>query len=99
VEIEMAELDLKTVLIILLLALNAAAFCAMGIDKWKAKREKKRIRESNLFLLSFCFGGAGILLGMLVFRHKTKHVLFWILVPVSIVVNILAVIGAVNVLL
>ncbi|MEA5002235.1 MAG: DUF1294 domain-containing protein [Christensenella sp.] len=64
-----------------LLAINIIAFVACFIDKRAARRSKRRISEQTLFLLS-AFGGAfGFLVGMFVFRHKTKHLSFRIMIP------------------
>lgn len=61
----------------------------MGIDKRKAVKSKWRIPERTLFLIAFIFGGIGIFLGMHIFRHKTKHNSFRILVPIALILNII----------
>lgn len=66
---------------------NLVTFLLMGYDKHQAVSGGWRISEKNLFLCSFLFGGPGIALGMSVFRHKTKHLSFRILVPLSLVVD------------
>ena len=43
----------------------------------EARRGKWRIPEKALLLLSFFGGAIGGILGMLLFRHKTKHWYFW----------------------
>lgn len=48
-------------------------FCAFGADKARARRGGRRIAERTLFLLAALGGGCGAVLGMAVFRHKTKH--------------------------
>ena len=48
-------------------------FTVYGIDKRKARRGAWRIPEKTLFLLPLLGGSVGALLGMKVFRHKTKH--------------------------
>ena len=70
---------------IYILLINLVSFFAMGIDKLKAKKNKWRIPEGTLLLFCFLGGGVGGLLGMSLFRHKTKHLKFQILVPLSIV--------------
>lgn len=70
---------------IYILLINLISFFAMGIDKLKAKKNKWRIPEGTLLLFCFLGGGVGGLLGMSLFRHKTKHTKFIILVPLSIV--------------
>ena len=54
-----------------LAAINLAAFLAMGIDKFRASRQKWRIPERTLFLLAAIGGSLGGICGIYVFRHKT----------------------------
>jgi len=68
----------------LLLCWNALAFLVMGWDKGRARRGEWRVPEKVLFFFAFCFGGPGILAGMRVFRHKTRHLSFQIGVPAGI---------------
>jgi len=72
------------VIAIYLLTINVIAFAAYGIDKWKARHGKWRISEMTLILLAFIGGALGALLGMKVFRHKTQHWKFKILVPLAL---------------
>ena len=62
-----------TAVCVILVVMNLAAFALMGIDKVKAKAGAWRIPEKTLFLVTALFGGLGGTLGMLFFRHKTKH--------------------------
>ena len=78
---------MKTVLL-LLAAVNLAAFALYGLDKLKAKKGLWRIRESTLLLVAALGGSVGALLGMEVFRHKTKHWTFRILVPLFLILHI-----------
>lgn len=48
-------------------------FTVYGVDKAKARRGAWRVPEKTLFLLPLLGGSVGALLGMLAFRHKTKH--------------------------
>ena len=56
-----------------LIALNIVTFLVYGIDKWKAKRAKWRIREAALLGLAVLGGSIGALQGMKVWHHKTMH--------------------------
>lgn len=56
-----------------LAVMNLAAFGAYGADKRRARRGSWRIPERTLFLLPLLGGSVGALLGMHVFRHKTRH--------------------------
>lgn len=58
---------------IYLTAINLLLFALMGIDKYKAKRGLWRIPEKTLFLTAILGGSVGGILGMRVFRHKTRH--------------------------
>lgn len=73
---------------IYLLAINVATFVTYGIDKWKAKKTKWRIREASLLLLAVLGGSVGAWLGMRVWHHKTQHKKFKYGVPVIIVVQL-----------
>ena len=65
-----------------LIAVNVWAFALMGFDKRRAKRRgARRIRERTLFLSALLGGGAGALLGMWGFRHKTRHWYFVVGIP------------------
>ena len=45
----------------------------MYIDKERAKKKEWRISEKTLLTLGFFGGAIGGVLGMYLFRHKTKH--------------------------
>ena len=79
---------LKTILFILTAIMSVIAFTLMYIDKQRAKKNQWRIRERTLLLTSACFGGIGGFLGMMVFRHKTKHWYFRYPLPMMAVVQI-----------
>lgn len=77
-----------------LIVINVAAFCAFGIDKWKAKHPgRRRIPERNLMLSALAGGSVGALLGMKVFHHKTLHKLFSVGVPVILAVHLVLATG------
>ena len=62
-----------------LLLMSLISFLFYGADKHKARNERWRIPESVLLLLGLLGGAFGALLAMKLFRHKTKHVYFWII--------------------
>jgi uncharacterized membrane protein YsdA (DUF1294 family) len=80
--------DSMKVLYIYLIVINVIAFGVMGVDKYKAQRHKWRISESSIFIIGLAGGGVGVLIGMGVFHHKTKHLKFTIGIPVVVVLNI-----------
>lgn len=80
-------MDIVNILFICISSLNVITFLIYGIDKYKAKRAKWRIPESTLLWLAICGGSIGALLGMRVWRHKTRHKKFRYGVPLIIVLQ------------
>ena len=76
-----------SVFAIYLIGINVLTFLIFGADKWKAKRDKWRIPEDTLIWLAIVGGSVGALLGMYLFRHKTKHKKFLIGIPVILLVQ------------
>ena len=79
--------DMKAI-ILYLIGINVVTFLVYGLDKWKAKRDAWRISETTLLLLAAAGGSVGALLGMQIFRHKTKHVKFTVGVPAILLVQV-----------
>lgn len=75
-------------LMIYLVIINLIAFLTFGADKRRARRDKRRVRESTLFLLAVLGGSIGALLGMYVFRHKTRHWYFCVGIPAILILQI-----------
>lgn len=73
-------------ILIYLIAINIIAFVMYGNDKRKARKNKWRTPESTLLIIALIGGAYGAWGGMKVFRHKTKHRKFKILVPLFAVV-------------
>ena len=65
--------ELWQLLALYLVCVNLCAFLLMGIDKRRAKKDRFRIPERTLFLPVVLGGGLGGIVGMKLFRHKTKH--------------------------
>ena len=80
-------------IVIYLILINLITFLAMYIDKRKAKKGKRRIPEKTLFILVGLGGGIGGILGMYLFRHKTKKTRFVIGFPAILIFEILVVIA------
>ena len=89
-------MHILTYIILALILWNIVVLALYGVDKRRAKRHEWRIRERTLLLCAFLMGGVGALLGMGVFRHKTKHMKFRLLVPLAVVVNAVIVVICYN---
>lgn len=59
-----------------LVAINLLAFVWVGLDKQKSLNHSDRLPEVSFFFISIFFAALGVLLGMLVFRHKTRKIYF-----------------------
>lgn len=79
---------MSTGLEIYLIGINVLTFLIYGIDKWKAQRNRWRIPEETLIWLAVVGGSIGALLGMHLFRHKTKHRKFLIGIPVILLAQV-----------
>lgn len=84
-------MNVHMIIIYYLLAINAVAFFAYGIDKLKAKRGKWRIPEATLLLLAIIGGSIGAWLGMKVWHHKTMHKKFRYGLPLILLLQLSAV--------
>ena len=72
-----------------LLGVNLALFALMGVDKYKAKHDRWRVRESTLFVCAVIGGSVGGILGMRMFHHKTLHTAFRLGFPAVLAVQLL----------
>ena len=77
-----------TFLIIYFVIMNIVGFAIMGIDKRKAIKRTFRIPEATLFIVALIGGSIGSILGMRVFRHKTRHWYFVIGMPAILILQI-----------
>ena len=64
-----------------LLLINAASFLLMLADKAKARKHRRRIPERTLIGSAILGGSIGALVGMYLFRHKTRHPKFTLGIP------------------
>jgi uncharacterized membrane protein YsdA (DUF1294 family) len=60
---------------------NIAGLLIMAVDKNRAKHHGWRIRERTIWGCSLFGGAIGSMIGMYIFRHKTKHLSFKIGLP------------------
>lgn len=83
---------LTQIILVYLIIINAAAFLLMLIDKQKAKRSAWRIPEATLMGVAALGGSIGAIAGMYIFRHKTRHVKFFLGLPAILIIQIALVI-------
>lgn len=67
--------------------INIITFILMGVDKRKAIKHQWRISEKTLWITAIIGGSIGVIIGMRFFKHKTKHQLFTIGIPLILIVQ------------
>ena len=82
-------------IILYLILINLIGVGAMALDKYKAEKDKWRIPEKTLFLITLLGGGVGTIFGMYKFRHKTKKMYFVIGFPTILALEIILLIVAI----
>lgn len=75
-------------ILLYLLIINAVSFLLMLADKRKAQKNLWRIPERTLFTAALFGGSIGSIVGMYLFRHKTKHWYFVIGMPAILAAQI-----------
>ena len=59
-------------MIIYFIVINLIGVGVMALDKYKAEKNKWRISEMTLFMITFLGGGIGTTFAMHKFHHKTQ---------------------------
>jgi len=75
------------VLLVYYLAINIILLIAMAIDKSCAKKDKRRIPESTLFIMALLGGSLGGFIGMFAFHHKNKKPQFYIIYAIAFILH------------
>ena len=89
-------MEVITLLLSYLIAINLIGFALMGIDKYKAKKRAFRIPEATLFTVAVIGGSIGSILGMYAFRHKTRHRSFVYGMPLILIIQIILILAFLN---
>lgn len=79
-------MELALITYVAIVSLTLCVF--MYIDKQRAIKREWRISEKTLLTLGFFGGAVGGVLGMYLFRHKTKHNAFAFGFPLMAAVHI-----------
>lgn len=75
--------------IMYVIVINIIGFSIMWIDKRRSKNHKWRVPEKRLWLVAIIGGSIGSIIGMHLFRHKTKHTLFLIGMPLILIIQLI----------
>lgn len=76
-------------MLVYLAAMSIITFITWGVDKSRARAGRWRVPERVLFGLVLIGGAFGALAGMLLFRHKTRKPLFWLVVGAACILQAL----------
>ncbi|MEO8534322.1 MAG: DUF1294 domain-containing protein [Flavobacterium sp.] len=79
------------ILLLYFLIVNSLAFIFAGYDKYLAVKNKHRIPENTLFSMAVFGGSVGLLLAMLLFRHKTGKTSFIVKLSIIFLIQIVCV--------
>ena len=79
---------MMNIILYYLLAVNIATFLLYGIDKYKAKKGKRRISEATLLTMAAIGGSIGAWAGMRLWHHKTMHKKFKHGIPVIMIMQV-----------
>ena len=75
-----------------LVLINLITFIIFAVDKWKARKNRFRIKEAVLFLLCFLGGTIGGIIGVHALHHKTTRQAFVVGIPLILLVQVVTVI-------
>lgn len=77
----------------LVLLVNMVSFALFGIDKGRARRGMRRIRERDLLGMALLGGSPGAFAGRHIFRHKTRKQPFSTWLHVIAMVQVASLVG------
>ena len=81
-------MDAIILLICYFLIVNLIGFLSMYVDKRRARKHLWRIPETTLFIIAIVGGSIGSIVGMHLFRHKTRHWYFVYGMPAILIIQI-----------
>jgi len=81
VDIQNSNMEFGMIVYFYITILSVLGFILMGRDKKSAEDRRSRVSENQLMFISILGGSVGILIGMLIFKHKTSKKKFYIGIP------------------
>ncbi len=79
------------IILVYLLIINIIAFVITAYDKYSAIKNRWRVRESTLLIISALGGSIGMYVTMQFIRHKTRHLKFMLGIPVILIIQVILV--------
>lgn len=68
--------------------MSLSGLILMRVDKQRALKRKERISEKTFVILTLLYGGLGVILGGILFSHKTSKASFQIKILMAFIINI-----------
>ena len=84
-------------LLIYLLIINILTFIIFAVDKYKAVKNRRRVRITVLLFLAFIGGTIGALCGIYFLRHKTNKNYFTLGVPMILLMHLIIILWIMNI--
>ena len=84
-------------LLIYLLIINILTFIIFAVDKYKAVKNRRRVRITVLLFFAFIGGTIGALCGIYFLRHKTKKNYFTLGVPMILLMHLIIILWIMNI--
>lgn len=75
------------ILLAVIAIMSIVGFGVMAYDKRQAINGGWRIPNNHNYILAIVFGAPGVLLAMMVCRHKTKQWPYWLVVIIGLVID------------
>ena len=75
------------IILVYYLLINIILFVTMAIDKGLAKKDKRRVPESTLFIMALLGGSIGGFGGMFLFHHKNRKPQFYIIYAIAFILH------------
>lgn len=79
---------MKNIFLTYIIFINTVTFLQFAIDKYKAKKSKRRIREKTLLLSAVPFGAFGAYIALHAFNHKKNYYKFSVGLTVMSIIQI-----------
>ena len=76
------------ILLVAIAIMSIIGFVVMAYDKRQAVNGEWRVRNDCNYFLAIFFGAPGVLLAMVVCRHKIRQWRYWVMVVVGLIVDI-----------
>lgn len=79
---------IELILLGYVILINIVTFAYFAVDKYNAVHKLTRISQDKLMAFAIAGSSIGALLAMVILRHKTRHVLFTLGIPLILITEV-----------